>query len=251
MSAKTTAYDKVAGRLREEILSRRIGPGQQLPPERELCTRFDASRITIRRALEILEQELLIHRRQGSGTFVSPSPTRKIPLCNMDFSGSVARHAPDLQREVREWGRVGATGEIAMQLGILPGDEVLRARRVDRLKGEPVATDELYLVNGYSDRLTKADLESTEFLEHWARAQRLNLEYSTQAIEALAAERPISGLLGVALKSPLLKETNLITVLGGRRAGLFFSWYRHEYFRFEATFPISTQRNRSPKCACG
>jgi len=133
MSVKTTAYDMVAGRLREEILSRRLRPGQQLPPERELCDRFAASRITIRRALQILEQEVLIQRRQGSGTYVSPCPSRKIPLCCMDFSGSGARHAPDLRRKVERWGRQPAEAEIAAKLRLLPGDEVTYARRVDYL----------------------------------------------------------------------------------------------------------------------
>ena len=57
MSAKHTAYAIVAGRLREDILSHRLRPGQQMPPERELCTQFSASRITIRRALQILEED--------------------------------------------------------------------------------------------------------------------------------------------------------------------------------------------------
>lgn len=243
MSIKTTAYDMVAGRLREEILSRRLRPGQQLPPERKLCARFAASRITIRRALQILEQEVLIQRRQGSGTFVSPCPSRKIPLCSMDFSGSVARHAPDLRRRLHDWERSGATPETAAQLGLLPGDELTHARRVDYLKGKPVAMDELYLVGSLSDRLTGQDLARLEFIEHWVRIQRLQFDYTTQVIEALAAEPPVARILEIPRKAPLLKETNVFYLVGGRRAGLFLSWYRHEHFRFEATFPLSTHRN--------
>ncbi|MEX0612941.1 MAG: GntR family transcriptional regulator, partial [Pirellulales bacterium] len=83
-----TAYQYVADALRRQVLDGWLGPGQVLPPERELCKQFSASRITVRRALQILADEMLIERRQGIGTFVSPAPSRRIPLLNTDFSGS-------------------------------------------------------------------------------------------------------------------------------------------------------------------
>lgn len=43
--------------------------GQRLPGERELTTQFDISRPRLRRFLEALEQEGLVQRRQGSGTY--------------------------------------------------------------------------------------------------------------------------------------------------------------------------------------
>src|SRR3954452_13327165 len=100
-----TAYQYVADTLRRRILGGQYGPGVRLPAERELCQQFAASRITIRRALLILADELLIQRRQGDGTFVSPAPSRKIPLLSTDFTGSIAAHAPDLDRalESHSW----------------------------------------------------------------------------------------------------------------------------------------------------
>src|SRR5215203_6902099 len=78
----STAYSFIADVLRREILRGTLGAGQKMPPERELGSRFSASRITIRRALQILADELLVVRRQGSGTYVSATPSRKIPLLN-------------------------------------------------------------------------------------------------------------------------------------------------------------------------
>src|SRR5690349_12052304 len=81
----TTAYSFIADVLRREIIRGKIRAGGKMPTERELCARFFASRITVRRALQILADELLIVRRQGTGTFVSGKPSRKIPLLNTDF----------------------------------------------------------------------------------------------------------------------------------------------------------------------
>ena len=48
-----------------------IGPGESLPPERELAEEFGISRITVRKALDALVSEGMLTRRQGAGTFVT------------------------------------------------------------------------------------------------------------------------------------------------------------------------------------
>lgn len=48
--------------------------GARLPPERELALQLGVGRRAIRRALEVLEAEGLVWRRQGAGTFTGPPP---------------------------------------------------------------------------------------------------------------------------------------------------------------------------------
>jgi len=74
MRMPITAYNQMAQTLRERILSAAWKPGAQLPTERSLCDSFAVSRITVRRALQILEEESLVLRRQGRGTYVNARP---------------------------------------------------------------------------------------------------------------------------------------------------------------------------------
>ena len=64
----------VRARLMELIRSGSLGPGGRLPTERELCVQLQVGRRAVRLALEALEAEGLIWRRQGKGTFAGQQP---------------------------------------------------------------------------------------------------------------------------------------------------------------------------------
>lgn len=234
-----TAYQHVADSVRRRILGGKLGPGEQLPTERELCEQFGASRITIRRALQILADELLIERRQGLGTFVSPSPTRRIPLMNSDFSGSLAAHAPDLDRALLHHGWQPAAADVADSLQLLPTASVLFARRVDMLNGESVAFDEIYLPESVADRLIDDDLAQLRFLERWQSVQNIRLGHLSQSIEAVVAVEEQASILSVTVGSPLLKEVDVFYLATGAPCGLFISYYRHDLFQLTSTIRLS------------
>lgn len=61
-------------RIRLLLEPGQLGPDRKLPTERALAETLDVSRRAVRRALEVLEAEGGIWRRQGAGTFVGPAP---------------------------------------------------------------------------------------------------------------------------------------------------------------------------------
>src|SRR5579864_3512107 len=63
-------YRKILERLGRDILIGHYLPGQKFPSEAALVKRFGASRITVGRALRELQQQGLIDRIAGSGTYV-------------------------------------------------------------------------------------------------------------------------------------------------------------------------------------
>ena len=64
-------YQEIAGWLEQGICDGRYLSGQKLPSGQALREQFGVSRQTVRRALEVLEDEGLVYGRQGSGTFVA------------------------------------------------------------------------------------------------------------------------------------------------------------------------------------
>ncbi|MGE0005677.1 MAG: GntR family transcriptional regulator [Parvibaculaceae bacterium] len=68
--AGTSAYIIVAETLRDEI--NLLAPNSAIETEEQLAKRFSVSRVTIRRALRLLEQSGVVSRQRGRGTVTSP-----------------------------------------------------------------------------------------------------------------------------------------------------------------------------------
>ena len=67
-------YEKIYKELKKSIEKGKIKEFEKLPTEMQLCETYDVSRITVRKALEKLEQDNLIQKIRGKGTFVTPMP---------------------------------------------------------------------------------------------------------------------------------------------------------------------------------
>lgn len=233
-----TAYKQLADVLRRDILQQVLQPGERLPSERQLCEQFSASRITVRQALQLLSDERLIHRRQGSGTYVSLTPSRRIPILNTDFSGSVAAHAPDLVRHVESWKWTKASPAVASRLQLNSHARILFAKRVDFLGDEPVAFDEVYLPEFAANNLDRSNLAELRFLQSWQTVQGIRIVYITQEIEAIAAQTSQCRTLRVRKHCPILTETNICYLESALPCGLIYSYYRSEIFRVVSTVKL-------------
>jgi GntR family transcriptional regulator, arabinose operon transcriptional repressor len=67
----TLLYGKIIGQLLEDIMSGKLKAGERLPTEQELAETFGVSRITSKRALDMLAQHHVIQRSRGRGSFVA------------------------------------------------------------------------------------------------------------------------------------------------------------------------------------
>ena len=72
-SRGTPKFKVILDALRESVISGEYREGARLPSEADLVRRFGVSRMTIVKAFNELQQQGLIVRRPGSGTFVAPN----------------------------------------------------------------------------------------------------------------------------------------------------------------------------------
>jgi GntR family transcriptional regulator len=129
----------VQDELRQRIDQGRFPPGSRLPSEPELAAELRVSRATLREALRALEDEGLLRRRQGSGTYVAERP-RMANSLDVNFGVTEAIRASGMRAGIaqgRHWTEPASAGEAA-RLELEPGQDVLVVERVRTAEGKPV-----------------------------------------------------------------------------------------------------------------
>jgi GntR family transcriptional regulator len=202
-------YRQIAQQLRERVQSGVYGAGRLLPSEAELGAEFDASRVTVRRALEVLRDEGLVDARQGVGWFVAQEPLRQVLGRLVTIEGQLADSGIHPERRVLEFAFVPATAAVRAVLG---ADQVLRVKRVNLADGEPFAVVTVWCPAELGAHLSRADVERSPFYE----LLDVPLHGATQTIAADAASAADASVLGIPPGSPVLRCRRVTTDTSGR-----------------------------------
>jgi GntR family transcriptional regulator len=225
MRRNQTAYHEMAQALRDAVADGKWGAGERLPTEMELAETHGVSRITVRHALQLLEEEGLILRRPKLGTFVSSQPRRLVPV-SIDYTASLQLHAPDAERTLLVC-REDAAGPAADLLKVTEETPVLYSERCDRLNGTAFAWDRGFIPLKYARKLTPDDLSDVALVEHWSAKEKLQISSIQQTVETVTD--PVAAKhLGLRAKHPLLKTTECYFDQRNRPCGVFITCYHPE-----------------------
>jgi GntR family transcriptional regulator len=124
--------------LLEWVARGRIRPGSQLPPEPQLAAEIGVSRATIREALGSLEDEGLVTRARGSGTFLAHRPRVRNNL-DANFGVTEAIRAAGMRPGYEEGiTRIEPAGDESEALQLASADEVVIVERVRTADGRRV-----------------------------------------------------------------------------------------------------------------
>ncbi|MDW3213829.1 MAG: GntR family transcriptional regulator [Ilumatobacteraceae bacterium] len=199
-------YQEIADELRTRVRS--AAPGSLLPSEAELSREFSASRVTIRRALEVVREDGLIAARQGFGWFVSTEPVRQSLERLGTIESQLETSGRDPARRVIDFSFESPPVHVRKLLG--PA-KVLRVKRVSLADGEPFAVVTVWCPAVMGQRLSLDDVERRPFSE----LLDVELRGATQTIGADSADADLAGLLAVPVGAPLLKCQRVTADLDG------------------------------------
>ena len=160
LDRQTHLYLHIADELRSRITNGELRPGNALPSGRTLSEQFEASRITVRRALDILGAEDLIERRRGrgGGTFIkSTPPTVEINRIE-GFLPQLRARGRTVESQVLATDLVSAQNEIADELQLEPRSQVFRLVRLRKVSGVPMLIEDSYFPISAAPDLLDQDL---------------------------------------------------------------------------------------------
>ena len=133
-------YEQLHRKIRKAIEERILEPEAVLPPERDLASAFDVSRITIRKALEGLVSEGLLTRRQGVGTFVASRVEKNFSQLT-SFSEDMISRGSDPSSVWLKRVKDEVTLSETMTYGLEPGLQIYRLNRLRFADGAPMALE--------------------------------------------------------------------------------------------------------------
>ncbi len=234
-------YRQVADTLRAEIGG--LAQGAALASEADLERRFSVSRITVRRALDLLAQSSLVVRRQGSGTFVArPKVAEQLGVLHSWTDGM---RALGLEPRTVDCAmlRVEPPDWVAQALGLDPGTDadgarpktVLRLQRLRYAGEEPLCLMVDYLRPSYVPDLAERGLLGESLYETLEQRYSLRLDRVEDTVTAKDASAFEAGLLGIAAGAPVLHVTRVTYLPAGEPLGAATVVSRADRYAYHVT----------------
>lgn len=143
--AHTPLYYQIVESITQLIEDGQLRNGDLLPSETEFCRILAVSRLTIRQAFDRLEHSGLIKRQHGVGTFVAYKPSTAITPGRLSFTNKMKQLGKTVRSRVLSIEHIAANEEIAAQLRIQTGQDVIRLVRLRYADDEPMMVEHSFL----------------------------------------------------------------------------------------------------------
>jgi GntR family transcriptional regulator len=249
-SSPVPFYFQLAAILEQEIVRLRLQAGERLPSESELCVQFELSRTTVRQALARLEQEGLVTRRKGFGTFVSSASPRMWLLQSQEGF---------FQDEVSRMGRAVSSEILSRRLGVLPhwaadalglplGTEGVVMERLRSVDGKLALCVTDCVPSAYADVVLTMD--GTQSLYARLREEHgLEVAGGRRLVEAVPASNQLARLLDASVGTPLMFIESVSWDREMRPFHSYRSWLRSDRMRVEIQVSTAVVRGREGAAA--
>ena len=201
-SSTRPLYLQVRDYLAGQISRGNFKPGAVLPNELQFAEQLGVSLGTLRKGLETLENERLVVRRHGSGTFVRDHAVGALP----PFDNLRTKTGEPIPFTVQlldvERGLAGPQEQ--KRLALRAPEVIVRSRQV-RHFNRPYMVEQMVLALSQFAGLTFEQLTSPYHIAVLAQEHGVLLGEATECVEITAATQEIGALLRLRPGTPLLK----------------------------------------------
>jgi GntR family transcriptional regulator len=234
-------HKQISDWLREQIKDGSLKKNEKLPSENELSDTFEVSRVTVRRALQTLENEQLIYRCQGLGSFVSDHRTHQSFAQLKDFNEELAGSGLQASSKVISLGQEKVSEEVASYLNLKEDSIVVKLERIRLGNGKPIAYDITWLPIFYGQLIEGFNQEETTIFKILENEFEIPVEKGCYRLEATVADATLASHLDVEEHTPLLLINRISYTVGDKPIYFQKRYYRNDKIVFE----VRTQRGGS------
>ena len=226
-------YVQLINLLKEQIQQKIWKPGDRLPGEPELCELYGISRTVVRQALQELEDDGLILRRKGKGTFVAyPKIGESLAHKLTGFYHDMLERGLKPSTQVIHQQVVPVSEEIGGYLEISAGTPVVDIRRLRSVNNEPIQLVTSYIPFDLCPQVAQVDLTDRslyDFLEECG----LHITRGRRFIEAVEANEEAARLLRVRRGQAMVMLNSVCYLANGTPIEYYLALHRGDRTRFE------------------
>ena len=203
---KIPLYRQIQASLKEKITSGVYEEGGLLPSENELCIEFNATRMTVRQALNELVREGYITRQHGKGSTVSAS-RKSLGLLSLKGWTEVVvasdRHGKTLLLEGPVLKKLEDTAFKPL-IDNEKHEEFIFFKRLRLVEDSPVMYEHTYIPNENLPNFIKEPLLEGSLFRTLLIKYQIDVQSMTQEVRAVVADKETANLLKIKQKSPVL-----------------------------------------------
>lgn len=211
-----------------ELAVTELGPDSAIPSERELMTTYDVSRATVRKAIDSLVADGLLHRIHGKGTFVA-RPRLESRLHLASFTQDMRRRGFTPSTRLLGIEAERPPAEVAKALGIGEAGTAWRIDRVRLADGQPIALETGWYPENTLPGLDHKDLGGSLY-EIFADDYGLVIDGAEQTLWGESADAAVARRLDAPVHTPLLVFRRVSTA-AGRPLEYVVSRYRGDRYQ--------------------
>ncbi|MCE9633822.1 MAG: GntR family transcriptional regulator [Methylophilales bacterium] len=198
-------YQQIKTLITQSLVANEWRPGEAIPSEVELATRFNVSQGTVRKAIDELATENILVRRQGKGTFVATHEAEGIKL---RFLRLVAADGTKelLNNRLLSCERGKASSRVARLLNVKTGSVVIEVKRLLLFSNKPLILDHIVLPATPFKGVTAERIEAFNGSMYRMYETQLGIRMvrADERLTAIGADGEVANQLGLALGTPLL-----------------------------------------------
>ena len=225
-------YIQIAEGLLDRIESGELSPGNRLSPERELSEALGVNRMTLRRALQLLETRGLLVRRRGDGTYVAGPKIERQAGQLVPFTRGMERRGYVPGARVITFERRPTKAGVARELELPVSAPVYFVRRLRLINQEPVMLERLTVPARRFPEFERFDLSSRSVYDVMEKEYGITVVRARQSLEPVVATEYEAELLGVEPGAPLMLERRLGLDQDDQPVEHGKDLYRGDRFRF-------------------
>ncbi|WEV71203.1 GntR family transcriptional regulator [Lactobacillus sp. ESL0785] len=225
-------YIKIHNQIKRDIENHVYHVGSRIPAERQLAMKFGVSRMTLRQAIKTLEDEGILERRVGSGTYVANQKVQEKMSGIMSFTEITHANGQTPSSKLISFNIGKPSLSEKERLKLVDQEQVLRMERIRYADEVPICYEVVTIPYKLIKKMSKADISA--HLYQTLEKNGYQIGRVTEHISAAVANENAARLLDAKKGEALITRLQVTELSTGDP----FEYTRANYVadRFEFTF---------------